>query len=125
MLDPNITRLRCLRAMSERGSSELASLIAKISHRGGPQALNHSLASGGPKVQWNGAAAACRLLGNVPVAAALPDAVATVVQAATALLQSSDNLKASTQVFTSNSFPVRDHRKSLFPAGIQGLPPCA
>lgn len=81
---------------------------------GGPQALTHSLASGGPKVQWNGAAAACRLLGNVPVAAALPDAVATVVQAATALLQSSGNLKASTQVFASIAFSVRDHRKSLF-----------
>ncbi len=61
------------------------------------QALERGLRGGGPKVQWNAAAAACRLLGNLPLATAMPGAATAATCAAAELLQSSGNLKASTQ----------------------------
>lgn len=68
------------------------------------QALERTLRGGSPKLQWNAAAAASRLLGNPAVVAALPPAALTaVVRSAAAVVGSSGNLKACTQARHFNS----------------------
>jgi len=75
-----------------------ASSACSSAVRSALQALERTLRGGSPKLQWNAAAAASRLLGNPAVVAALPPAALTaVVRSAAAVVGSSGNLKACTQ----------------------------